>query len=183
MLGVEQHYHDTSISFQYPEATIPTDARIDFPMVHSPNRALTSSSLPPVGSDPYLKLKRQMFQDVKLDTKVKLKETVLNATDTMLNFFRRPTINSNALLTSLDTVNLNNFLQNWWFIENQIPIVPFKDMKYTFKKAPCPLTHQHSHILIEDFLLLSPGDNIVCFISKKHEWLQNKASKKIVSIS
>ena len=50
-LVVEDHYHDTSISFQYPEATIPTVTRIDTPMVHSPNRALILAPLPPVDSD------------------------------------------------------------------------------------------------------------------------------------
>ena len=50
-LGVDHHYHDTSISFQYPEATIPTVAHIDTPMVHFPNRALILASLPPVDSD------------------------------------------------------------------------------------------------------------------------------------
>ena len=73
LLGVEHHYHDTSISFQSPEATIPTVACIDTPMVHSPNQALISASFPLVKSDTPHKLKRQMFQDKKLDAKRKRK--------------------------------------------------------------------------------------------------------------
>ena len=51
-------------------------------------------------------------------------------------------------------------------------------MEDKFYKAPCLLTHINYRLFVEDFLLLSPGDIIVGLISKKHEWLQNKTSKK-----
>ena len=65
-LGVDHHYHDTSISFQYTEAKIPTAARIDTLMVHSPNRDLIPYSFPPVESDPYRELKRKKIRTRKL---------------------------------------------------------------------------------------------------------------------
>ena len=109
-LGVEHHYHDTFISFQFPEVTISTVARIDTPMVHSLNWSLISALLPPVESDPSRKLKRQMFQDAKLDTKNNLKETALNHTDTMFNFLCHATIYANALLNSINTGKINDVL-------------------------------------------------------------------------
>ena len=168
---ISSHYHDNSISFQYPEATIPTVTCIDTPMVHYPNRAIISDSLPPVESDPPQELKRQAFQDVKVDTKRKQKETSLNPMDNMFNFLRCTTIDENASLTSLNTGKLNNFLQKRWLVEKQIPIVPFKYMKDTFKKATCPLTYRHYRLLIEDLFLLAPGDKIVCLIFMKQKWL------------
>ena len=89
-----------------------------------------------------------MVQYAKVDTKSKQKKTALNPRDTIFKFIRNATIDPNALLTSLNTGNVNNALWKRWFIENQIPIVPFKEIKDTFKKAPCPLTCQHSWILI-----------------------------------
>ena len=89
--------------------------------------------------------------------------------DNMLNFPCRATIYANDLLTSLNTGNSNIFLWKQWFIEKQIPIVPFNDTRYILKKVPGPLTHQHSRLLIEYFLLLAPGDKIVCLISKKQK--------------
>ena len=72
-----------------------------------------------------------MFQDTKLDTKRKRKETALNPTDTMFNFIRRATIDANDLLTSLNMVKLNDVLRKWWFIEKKTPIVPLKYTKDT----------------------------------------------------
>ena len=95
-LGVYHHYHDTSISFKFPEATIPTTARIDNPMLHSPNRDLILASLPPVEYDPSHELKRQMFKDAKLDTKKRQNETACNPMDTMFNILRRTTIHVNV---------------------------------------------------------------------------------------
>ena len=140
-------------------------------MVHSPNWDLISASLPPVEYNPSHKLKSQMFQDTRVDTKRKQKETALNPTDTLFNFLCCATIDANALLTSIKMGKLNYVLQKRWLIEKKIPIVPFKDMKDTFEKAPCPLTHRHYQLPIGDFLLLSPGNKILCLISKKHEWL------------
>ena len=82
-----------------------------------------------------------MFQDAKVDTKRKRKETALNPTYTTYNFLRFTTINANALLTSLNTGKIKDVLKKRWFIENKITIVPFKDTEDTPKKAPCPLTH------------------------------------------
>ena len=73
-----------------------------------------------------------MFQDAKVDTKRKRKETELNPMDTMFNFLCRAKTDANTFLTSINTGNINDVLQNRWFIEKQIPIVPFKDMKDTF---------------------------------------------------
>ena len=52
--------------------------------------------------------------------------------------------------------------------------MPFKDMKYISKKYPCPLTHWNLQILIEDFLILPPGN-------KKNGYKINHW-RKIVSI-
>ena len=81
-LDFEHHYHDTSISIQYPETTIPTAARIDTPRVNFTNWYLISASLPPAESDTSRKLKRKMFQDAKVDTKRKRKDTAFNPTYT-----------------------------------------------------------------------------------------------------
>ena len=68
-LGVEHPYHDNYTSLKSPEAKIPTVACIYTPMVHYPNRGLISALLPPVKSYPSHKLKRQIFQDAKVDKK------------------------------------------------------------------------------------------------------------------
>ena len=47
-MAVEHHYHDTFISFQYSEATTPTVAYTNTPMVHFPNQALIKDLLPPI---------------------------------------------------------------------------------------------------------------------------------------
>ena len=84
-MAVEHHYHDTFISFQYSEATTPTVAYTNTPMVHFPNQALIKYSLPPIESDPSCNLKRKTFQYVKVDTKRNQKKTALNPMDTMFN--------------------------------------------------------------------------------------------------
>ena len=112
-----------------------------------------------------------MFQDTRVDTKRKQRETALNPTDTLFNFLCCATIDANALLTSIKMGKLNYVLQKRWLIEKQIPIVPFKYMKDTFKKATCPLTYRHYRLLIEDLFLLAPGDKIVCLIFMKQKWL------------
>ena len=147
-------------------------------MVYSPNRALISALLPFFEYDPSRELKRQMFQDAKLYTKSKRKETSLNPMDTMFNFIYRKTTYFNYFLTSLNMGKLDNVLWMQCFVEKKFPIVPFKDMKDRFEKALCPITHWHYRLLVGSFFLIDPGDNIACLISKKNSWLNNKASKK-----
>ena len=126
-------------------------------MVHFPNQALIKYSLPPIESDPSCNLKRKTFQDVKVDTKRNQKKTALNPMDTMFNVLHRAKIDANASVISINMGKINYLLQNWWFMEKKIPIVIFKDTKYTIEKAPWPQTNRHAWILIEDFLLLAPS--------------------------
>ena len=64
--------------------------------------------------------------------------------DTMFNFIYNATVDANASLIYINMGKLNYVLLKRWFTEKKIPIVPFKEINDTFKRAPFPLTHRHS---------------------------------------
>ena len=56
---------------------------------------------------------------------------------------------------------------------------PFKALKETLDESPYPLSLNHHRMLIEDFMMLNPNENITCLINKNHYFLSNKSKKWI----
>jgi hypothetical protein len=171
--------NDDTFHCQTPVRPMPSIPSTSTPKVHSPNVSLIRVS---TMINAQQKIKNEGSRLMSSANRKKQKKTVspLNAP---LVFLRTSSIQKELVTTGSSRINTSNQYKkvyNFW-MNNCRPCTyaPFKALKETLDESPYPLSLHHHRMLIEDFMMLNPNENITCLINKNHYFLSNKSKKWI----
>lgn len=97
----------------------------------------------------------------------------------ILTFLRDDYVSMNVVNTNLKFVNKKGVFGNWQ-VEREKSFRPFhtKDIDPILKAAPNVMNQNLHRLLLEDFMILNPGDKLICFIRSDHSFLSSPGPKK-----
>lgn len=170
------YYHDTTISYQSPLRTPPCVQAVPTPTIHSPDLSSIQLSLN-LSQDG---AERRNDAAKKLAVAQKKRKVTYSPSDSMLLFLREDTFCSNQYLHFDSSAMFKQAYKKYSSVAatSRGPTwKPFLALKSTLSDATYPLTELHQRLLIEDFMMLKPGDSIICLISANHYFLEKKSQK------
>ena len=108
----------------------------------------------------------------------KLKKT-FDPEKAILTFLRDDYVSINVNDANLKFMNKKGMFGNWQ-VEREKSFRPFhtKDIDPILRAAPNVMSQNVHRLLLEDFMLLNPGDNVICLDPIIH-FLPVQASKKM----
>ena len=109
----------------------------------------------------------------------KLKKT-FDPEKAILTFLRDDYVSINVNDANLKFMNKKGMFGNWQ-VEREKSFRPFhtKDIDPILRAAPNVMSQNFHRLLLEDFMLLNPGDNVICLIRSDHSFLTSPGLKKI----
>ena len=110
---------------------------------------------------------------VDLEDRRKKTKTTYDPKKVILTFLREDRISEIAKKKHL-SINRKGMYGNWQRAREE-SLKPFKDFESIFEQAPSPMNQNVHRLLLEDFMLLNPGDKIICLIRSDHEYLSSKS--------
>jgi hypothetical protein len=168
--------NDSTFEYQSPIHPLPSiSIAIPSPTVSSPN---VSSIRATTTIDSQQQLINSKTRIKSIQSKKRKKVTV-SPNDSMLGFLRINSIANQSSLMGFERINTSHHYKkvyNHWKNNKPCTYAPFKSLQQNLEASTFPLTSHHSRLLLEDFMMLQPGDTILCLISRKHYFLSNKAT-------
>jgi hypothetical protein len=156
------------------------------PVIDSPVQAIEKRDVAEKLFSSHSKAKRKStFGRTNGAVKVSKKRPYVNPENALLWFLREDFVNANALeLDSkfLSTAQLYKPVRDFWSKKTNASkrrnvYAPFEDMKESFIGG-WPLSIHYRRLLLKDFMLLNPDDEVVCFMSKQHPFFKSSSWKK-----
>jgi hypothetical protein len=166
------YYHDSSIAHQTPERSPSKILPVPTPIVYSPN--LHAVKLLTKLDTSQVEKRNRAAEHVK---KVhKKRQTLYSPKESILLFLREKHFEAEQG----SFLHSNNHFKRAYMKFSQrgerrggITWKPFLELKNKLTDAPCPLSIFHQRLIIEDFMLLEPGESIICLLSSGHYFLNS----------
>jgi hypothetical protein len=71
-------------------------------------------------------------------------------------------------------------INNWSWTGRSITWGIFKDLEPLLNDSPNPLTPEHSRLMLEDFMLSEPGDQLLCFVTKSFHFFTGAGKSSFI---
>ena len=169
------HYDDDQFPGQSPALQSPTVARMPVRIQHSPGfssqREVAAALLQMHSSHPE---KRQLSRETIMNRNKKSR-VCYSVKSNILTFLRPPLVAKS--ISEYDFRYVHKSAHNSWQNKKQVTYSPFPKprlLKQRLMKSPIPLTFRHRRLLVEDIMLLEPGESVVLLMSQKHPFLKDK---------
>ncbi len=155
------------------------------PVISSPDRTILQHNVAAQLFTSNPKMKRKQEGGRKSGAmKAMKKRAFADPTKSLLWFLREKYVKAHAsVLTAkgLSTAQKYKAAYENWSAKTKAEraknaFAPFEDMKEQFHNG-WPLAKQYRHLLIEDFMLLEEGAEVVCFMSKAHPFMKSASWK------
>jgi hypothetical protein len=176
------YYHDCSVAYQSPQHSPSKIPAVVPPVIYSPklDNIKLRTDLTTVQVE-----KRARASDHAIKAHKK-RQTLYSPQDSILLFLRNKHIEA---LHGSSLHSSNHFKRGYMKFclngerRSGITWKPFLDMKDQLEDAPCALSMFHQRLIVEDFMLLEPGDSLICLMSSAHYMLNASAPYGSKSLS
>jgi hypothetical protein len=179
--------YNNDLSIQTPLRAHPDVAIRPSPEIASPSKNIKEAGFT------LMSMKTQRFSGFMRDLSKERskKQKVLHDPINLLSFLRDPYINN--IKSNIDSSgdgdkpftvsqHFKSAYSQWASKDRQVALHPFEDplkLKRRLNQAPFPLSILHHRLLVEDVMLLQPGQCFVLMMSQDHHLLTNQSSSKL----
>ena len=176
-------YHDLSTMYQSSVRQVPLPAPTSMQITASPELNNTTAhrqikeSLNAVATD--TSSTKRNASRAHLNGIRKKMEKTFDPEKIILTFLRDHYVSININTANLKFVNKKGMFGNWQ-VERVKLFRPFhiKDIDPILKAAPNVMNQNIHRLLLEDFMMLNPGDNVICLIRSDRSFLTSPGLKK-----
>jgi hypothetical protein len=179
-------YDDEMALDQIPAAPQTANETITTPIVNSPlkNRFSDRSSQLSGERERRKSDGVRLFEANSASKRRKLNRAIPSTS--LLSFLRDNAINQRIEEYDGKIQDFSNTIKaalNSWSTKRVQSFAPFKDLKQTLENAPCPFKYNDGRMLLEDVLLLMPGEKVTLLISKTHSILSSaRGGKRLMGL-
>ena len=172
-----------NIEPQTPMREVSTVATTDTPIHKSPSKEARLESVRTLlySQDPEQKALSIAKRKRLVATTKRSSRNYGNPQDCILWFLRHERLAATALSLKLPVdfkIEYRSLASAWHSKPDRLSYAPFNKLKDALNNGSTALSHRHSRLILEDVLVLHPGEMVVCLISRKHPFFVKSAIKK-----